>query len=102
MRNRAKIFHSFDSLKGYMDYIRMKEKVVVEKIELSEDELYDLNQKIQLIRKGEIVTIVYYREEEYIQLTGMIAKIDLEYGKFIQIVNEKIDINNILKINPDI
>ena len=48
-----------------------------------------------------IIKIVYYSHDEYIALEGMVAKIDLEYSKSIQIVKEVIPINSIIEISGD-
>ena len=98
MQNRAKIFHSFDSLKGYKDYIKEKEKIVVGRKEICEDECIELDRKIKQVKKGRIITVVYYDTYEYVKITGMVVKIDLEYLKQIQIVDKKINIKDIVEI----
>ena len=72
--DRAKIFMPFDALKGYKEALGEKEKVVVEKIEL------------------------YYENDEYIEVFGLISKIDYQ-SEYLVVVKKKIFWNNIYRIN---
>ena len=56
--NRAKLFLSFDSLKGYKEMVKKKERIVVKRPELSEDSYYELNWKIHQVRVGEMIKII--------------------------------------------
>ena len=97
--NRAKLFLSFDSLKGYKEIVRKKERIVVKKPELLEDCYYELDWKIHQIQVGEMIKIIYYDHFEYVSLEGMITAIDLENKKQIKIVDKMIEISQILKID---
>ena len=99
--NRAKLFLSFDSLKGYKEIIHKKERVVVSKKELSEDDCYELDWKIHQIEIGKLIFIIYFDMKDYVALEGMITAIDLEYKKTITIVDKIIPICNIVKIEID-
>ena len=57
----------------------------------------ELNLKLKSLKAGSIITIVYYCKEEYIKLTGMIAKINYD-SRIIQIVNIKIPFDDLLDI----
>lgn len=96
-QQRAYIFQAFDALKGFRELLREKERIVVEKRELSEDDLEILNRKIHQIQKGDMLQIVYYDEKEYVQKTGIISKIDFDQ-KYIQMVKEKIALDCIVEI----
>lgn len=96
-QQRAYIFQAFDALKGFRELLNEKERIVVEKRELSEDDLEMLDQKIHEVQQGDIIKIIYYDRKEYIQKTGMLTKIDLEV-RYIQIVKEKIDLDRIVEI----
>ena len=96
-QQRAYIFQAFDALKGFRELLREKERIVVEKRELSEDDLEILNKKIHQIQKGDMLQIVYYDEKEYVQKTGIISKIDFDQ-KNIQMVKEKIALDCIVEI----
>lgn len=99
--NRAKLFMSFDALKGFKETIRKKERIVVPEIELSPDGFYELDWKIKQVKVGEIIKIVYYDRFEYVSLEGMVADIDLENKRIIRIVDKIINIKNIVKIDGD-
>lgn len=95
---RAKIFQPFDSLHGFKDYIKSRERVIVKKKILSEDDCINLNRDIHLVEKGAVVKLIYFEQCEYIEIKGLVSKVDLEYEKIIQIVNTKIHICDIIEI----
>ena len=99
-QQRAYIFQVFDALKGFRELLREKERIVVEKRELSEDDLDMLDQRIHEVQKGDIIKIIYYDGKEYIQKTGTLTKIDLE-ARYMQIVKEKIDLDRIVEIEVE-
>lgn len=98
--DRAKQFMPFDSLKGFKEEISKRQKVVVKKRNLSEDDLINLNRLINIIQIGMIVTIEYYDGVDYIKLSGVVSKINLEL-RYICIVKTKIIIDNIIDIKID-
>ena len=95
--NRAKQFAPFAALKGFEDGIRWQEKVYVDKKELSEERLEELDNKFKMIRKNDIITVVYYNKGEYLRVTGMVARIDVT-ARIIQIINTKIKLDDIYDI----
>ena len=95
--DRAKQFMPFAALKGYEEALREKERIIVEKIELSEDRKEELDVKLHQVHKNDIITVVYYENGEYIQITGMVSRLD-STAKVIKIVNKKIDFDNIYDI----
>lgn len=97
--NRAKLFLSYDALKGFKERIHAKERIVVEKPILSEDQLYELDWKIRQIKQGMMISIIYFDKNQYVYKEGIVTYIDLDNKNFITIVSTKIKINNILKIN---
>lgn len=94
---RAQIFQSFDALKGFREILNEQERVVVPKKELSEDDLEQLDYKIHQIKVGMIVKIIYYDKQQYVQLEGIVSKINLD-TKIIQIVKSKINLLDIVHI----
>lgn len=99
--DRAKQFMPFAALKGHMEALHQKEKIVVEKVELSEEYQEILSRKLLGIQKGDIITVIYFSKNEYLKITGMVARID-ETARILQIVNTKIvfdDIYDIMSIN---
>ena len=95
--NRAKQFMPFDALKGLQDALRLQEKIIENKIELGEDIEIELNKKISSLVRGDNVTIKYFYGIEYIETSGIIKKVD-EINKNIELLNTKIDFDDILDI----
>lgn len=86
---RAKQFMPFAALKGYEEALREKEKVVVEKIELSEERKAELDEKLHQVQKNDMVTVVYFHEDEYLKVTGMVSRFDTD-ARILKVVNTKI------------
>lgn len=97
---RAKQFMPFAALKGYPDALRKKEKTVVPKTELSDEYKEELDRKLKLIKKNGIVTVVYYERGEYLQMTGMVSRLDVT-ARVLKIVNVKISFDNIYDIRVE-
>lgn len=95
--DRAKQFMPFAALKGYEEALRAKERVVVDKRELSEESKEELDKIIHIIKKQDIVTIVYYENEDYLKTTGMVSKVDTD-SRYIKVVNKKIYFDDIFSI----
>ena len=98
--DRAKQFMPFAALKGYENALREKEKIVVPRIELSEDMKEELDIKLKEVKLKDIVSVVYYDKEEYIKITGMVSKVDTSAG-YIKIVNQKISFLDVFDIITD-
>lgn len=96
--DRAKQFMPFAALKGLPEALAAKEKILVQKVELSPEMEEELDRRMHLIRRGEVITAVYFHKDEYIKITGMVARID-ETSRLLQIVNTKIDFDDILMIS---
>lgn len=100
MDNRAKQFVPFAAVKGYEEALRAKEKIVVEKIELSEERKEELDFILHQIKKNDIITVVYFYKGEYIQLEGMVSWLDKD-ARVIKIVNTKIPFEDIYEIGGE-
>lgn len=98
MSNRAEQFLAFDALKGLKEALREKEKIKVDKKEVSEDDAIKINNTLIQIKKNMIVKVIYYRDGEYLKLEGMVSKIDKTYKKIV-IVKEEIHFTDINDIN---
>ena len=94
MENRAKQFMPFAALKGYEEALRAKEKIVVDKIELSEEKKEELDRKLQQIQKNDMVTVIYFYDNEYLQMEGMVSRID-KNARVLKVVNTKIPFTDI-------
>lgn len=109
--DRAKIFVPFAALKGYDEAIAAREKIVVPRIDLSEEakEYLDLqiNKIEQLLLTGQhpIITVVFFQNSkasgddcgEYIKFTGMAVKID-RTARILQIIEKRLHFEDIYKI----
>lgn len=100
MDNRAKQFVPFAAVKGYEEALRAKEKIVVEKIELSEEKKEELDFKLHQINKNDIITVVYFYKDEYIQLEGMVSRLDTD-AKILKVVNTKIPFEDIYDLSGE-
>lgn len=100
---RAKIFMSFDALKGLKEAIAETEKITEPRRELSQDMIEEINRTLVSLRKGQIATVVYYGcyDEGYQQITGPIAKVDA-YWKLLQIGNIAIGFDEIAELYADV
>ncbi len=98
---RAKQFMPFAALKGYDIALRAKEKIIVPKVELSEDAAEELDRRLRRIKKQDVVTVIYFSEGEYLELTGMISKIDRD-AKILKVVNTKIPFADIYNLKGEI
>ena len=95
--DRAKQFVPFAALKGLPEALSAKERITVDKIELSPEMAEDLDRRMHLLQKGNIATVVYFHKNEYIKITGMVARIDTTC-RLLQIVNTKINFEDIYEV----
>ncbi len=95
--DRAKIFLPFDALKGFREALRKKEKVVVSKKELTEEETDKISYTLLNIKKKMIVKVIYFNKDEYLELIGMVSSNDSIYKKIV-VVEEKINYDDIYSI----
>lgn len=98
--SRAQIFQSFDALKGFREILKEKERVIVTKKILSEDDCDILNRKLQCIHPGMIITVIYYDKGQYVQLEGKVSKMNLD-TKILQIIKTKINFKSVVDINGE-
>lgn len=96
--DRAKQFMPFAALKGYPEALQKKEKIVVPKVELTEEYAQMLDQKLKQVFKNDIITVIYFSNGEYLKKTGMVSRID-ETARVLKIVNTKILFDNIYDIS---
>ena len=86
--NRAKQFMPFAALKGLEEALEKKEKIVVPKAELCDDYKEQLDFRLSQMQCGDMVTVVYFSEDNYVRITGILSKIKLE-ERWIQVVRTK-------------
>ena len=95
--DRASQFMPFAALKGFEEALAAKEKIIVPKVELSEDALEYLDFQISKLRVGDRVTVVYYEDDNYVKKTGMVTKINLQAG-YLTVVTTDIGFEDIRDI----
>jgi len=96
--DRAKLFMSFDALKGLQEALKEKEREVEERKELSEESLMQLQEKLNKIDIGSNVKISYYKNNKYIDITGTVSKIDYLKKKIIIDREVKINLSDIIEL----
>lgn len=92
---RANIFSSFDSLRGFKELLRKQEREEVSKRVLSEDDIEELNRRMYVLEKGMMVEVEYWHGADIVKLKGVVARINISLSE-IQIVKEKIDLRKII------
>jgi len=97
MDNRAKQFVPFAAVKGFEEALRAKERITVEKIELSEERKAELDYKLHQIQKRDIITVVYFDKDEYVKVEGMVSRMDID-ARVLKVVNTKIPFDDIYEI----
>ena len=97
---RAKQFMPFAALKGFEELLVEKEKMIVQKIELSEERKAELDDKMRAIKKNDVITITYYVQNEYLKMRGMVSGIDTNL-RYLKVVNTKIPFDDIYDITKE-
>lgn len=97
MNDRAKQFLPFDSLKGFKTEIKKREKVSVAKKHLSVESAEEISFKLNQIKKGMIIKVIYYFDNEYLECEGVVSRID-KTSKMLYIVKTKIEFKDIYSI----
>ena len=95
--NRAKQFMPFAALKGFEEALEKKEKIVVPKAELCDDYKEQLDFRLSQMQCGDMVTVVYFSDDNYVRITGILSKMKLE-ERWIQVVRTKIFFDDIYEL----
>ncbi len=90
----------FAALKGYNDFLRAREKIVVDRRSLSEEYKQMLDLKLKQVKKLDMITVIYYENKEYIKKTGIVSRID-ESARILQVVDQKIAFDDIYDLISD-
>ena len=110
--DRAKILSPFAALKGHTETIRQKEILRVNKIDLSDEMAASLNEKLALLEKGQMITVIYFfsapgpdgsggtAEGMYVTLSGIIKRLD-SISRILEIDDHKINFDDIADITSD-
>lgn len=108
---RAAQFGSFEALTGYDELVEEAARLTDGRLELSEEEINDLNDKMNYLMDNIAlcpeIEIVYFVPDErkaggkYVKLNVKIRKIDLSLRTITDVDNNIINIDMIYKIKPD-
>ncbi|MFR3727750.1 YolD-like family protein [Lacrimispora sp.] len=98
--SRAKQFMPFDALKGFREAVAEKERIFVSKRDLPEDKKEELDWKLKQIQKEDIITVEYFQNREYMQITGMVTRID-DAGRALEIADRRIAYTDISDLKCD-
>ena len=109
--DRAAQFASFQALTGYSDLINESKRITDSKIQLTEDEITILNNKINYLLKNVLdnneVKITYFVKDKkkdggkYFDYTGIFKKVDY-VNKNIIIDKKKISLDNLIDIQGNV
>lgn len=88
----------FAALKGYEEALREKERIIVEKKELSEERKEELDIEFQKVQRGVMVEVEFFQKDAYIHLEGMVSQVDRS-ARYICVVNQKILIDDIYMLD---
>ena len=72
---RAKQFIPFDALKGFSEALRAREVIKKERKQLSPDAEEELAATLTALKKGAFVTVIYYLDYDYTELSGEVSGI---------------------------
>ncbi len=95
--DRARQFMPFAALRGYYDLVRMQERRVEPRHELTEEEARELSTRVVCLRKGDMVRVVYYNVDAYEELTGVLTGVDTTF-RTLTVVRRKIAFDDIRSI----
>ena len=84
-------------MRGYPEALQKKERIVVPKAEVSDEYAEMLDCKLRKVQKGDVITIIYFSEGQYLKTTGMVSRID-ETARLLKIVNTKIRFEDLYDI----
>lgn len=98
--DRACQFAPFDALKGFREALHEKERIIVPKKDLSEDQKELLDYQLHQLQIGTIVTVTYFCDGHYEKITGMVSEISPSC-RMLSIVRQRISFDDIVDITID-
>ena len=98
--DRAKQFMPFDGVKGLQEALREKERVEisVDKMILSPEYEAELDMKMQQVRPGCMVRVVYFQEDTYLWKEGLVVRLDVD-ARVLKVVNISIAFEDIYDVD---
>ena len=95
---RARQFLPFDALNGFYKELKKREIEHEDKLELSEEQMNDISDKLLIINERDIVQIIYYDDGRYKEITDKVEYIE-KYKKLIRLQHVSIRFMDIYQIN---
>lgn len=96
-QDRARQFLPFDALTGFQELLRQKEIEIEERKILTEESYNELEEKLKSIDVGNKIGICYYSNYKYINISGILNKIDYTKKKIL-LDDKSINIKDIIDI----
>lgn len=93
---RAKQFMPFAALKGFEALLAAVARPKESRVELSEDQIEELNKVLQTVCCGDWVRVVYYDKHKYTELIGLVDRIS--ESQQILSIGKNISFSDIKKI----
>ena len=94
---RAKQFMPFAALKGLPEALAEKERIIVPRMELSEETADDLDRKMRMAERGKNIAVIYFQEGEYRKTVGVVNGID-EINRILHVSDTKIRFDDIVDL----
>ena len=95
---RAKQFMPFAALKGFEALLSAVARPKESRVELSEDQLEELNTVLQSIRCGDWVRVVYYDKHKYTELIGPVEVLNRRL-QIVSVQGVEISFRDIKELN---
>lgn len=112
MHDRAAQFSPFAALTGYDDTVKETARLTNRKFELTEEEIKDLNLKVQMLKEyaetQPLIFVEYFISDKkksggsYVTVTGNFRRIDEYAGNLILTSGEEIHLRDIYSIEGDV
>ncbi len=112
MHDRAAQFSAFKALTGYDDEVKETARLTDSKIELTEEDIRDLNLKIQVLKEyadtRPFIFVEYFIPDKkksggaYVTVTGNFRRIDEYAANLILTSGEEIHLSDIYSIEGDV
>ena len=95
---RAKQFMPFAALKGFETLLAAVARPKEARVELSEDQIEELNKALQTVRCGDWVRVIYYDKHKYTELIGPVEVLNRRL-QIVSVQGVEISLKNIKELN---
>lgn len=95
---RAKQFMPFAALKGFEALLSAVARPKETRVELSEDQIEELNKVLQIMRYGDWLRVVYYDSYKYTELVGPVEVINRRL-QIVSVQGVEISFRDIKELN---